>query len=66
MTTDKVYRDDEGTFNRWYRTSTLCPKKCVPHNVDFRTWDSSDGAYTDTQLRCLNCKHIWWIDGDDG
>ena len=32
--------------------------------VQYRLWESSDGAYEDHQYRCAN-GHTWWIDGPD-
>lgn len=32
--------------------------------VQYRSWESSDGAYEDYQYRCDN-GHTWWIDGID-
>jgi hypothetical protein len=32
--------------------------------VQYRSWESSDGAYEDYQFRCAR-GHMWWIDGID-
>lgn len=32
--------------------------------VQWRTWESHDGAYEDYQYRCAN-GHTWWVDGID-
>jgi len=32
--------------------------------VEYRVWESSDGAYEDEQYRCAN-GHTWWVDGID-
>ena len=59
-----TYRDDEGDFASWEKS--ILPCRDCGGNVEFRSWDSDDGGYTDHQHRCLKCKKVWWIDGDDG
>ena len=40
-----------------------CPK-CNSTNLEFRKWESSDGAHEDVYYRCHN-GHQWWIEGID-
>lgn len=39
-------------------------KRVCGAKVQYREWESSDGAYTDYQYRCEG-GHKWWIDGID-
>lgn len=40
-------------------------KKCKSKNVEYRIWETFDDCHQDYELRCLDCKAIWWIDGPD-
>ena len=33
--------------------------------VETIMWESDDGAHEDAKYRCLDCQHVWWIDGPD-
>lgn len=41
-----------------------CPY-CKGTNVVVRQWESSDGAYEDERVECLDCKRVWWNEGAD-
>lgn len=41
----------------------VCPK-CKGW-LEYRDYESSNGAHEDQQFRCTICKHSWWIDGID-
>lgn len=43
---------------------TLCPK-CLSPGVNMRIWESSDEAHEDAQFQCVDCNHIWWVEGTD-
>jgi hypothetical protein len=47
------------------RERQTCPKACPFPNIWWREHESSDGGYVDTELRCRNCGHSWWVDGPD-
>ena len=44
--------------------SDICPQ-CASQLIEFRIVESSDGGHEDVNLRCLKCKHSWWVDGVD-
>jgi hypothetical protein len=64
MTTSRKFSDDEGTFEGDGIDDRPC-RKCNGHNVKFRIWESSDGAYEDYRYSCPDCGAIWWVDGID-
>lgn len=67
MTHTKPMADSEGTFENWRNAvNCQCPK-CKKHNVLYREWESSDGAYEDYRYKCqtTGCGHSWWVDGTD-
>lgn len=65
----KPMADSEGTFDGWKPTAAENPdyscRKCSSRDVYYRTWDSSDGAYTDYQYHCRGCDRKWWVEGAD-
>jgi hypothetical protein len=71
MTTNRQFDDAEGYFGGWTASSKKChvvvPISGLPcgHPVEYRVWESSDGAYEDEQYRCLGGGHTWWVDGID-
>lgn len=40
-------------------------RKCASVEVEYREWESSDGAYEDYHYRCKSCGRDWWIEGAD-
>jgi hypothetical protein len=64
MTTARTFNDSEGDFSEWKMTDEHCQRKDCDERVEYREWDSEDGAYTDYQYRCA-VGHTWWIDGID-
>ena len=71
MTHTRQLDDSEGEFKDWVRTARSC-EKIIPttglpcgHPVEYRLWESSDGAYEDFQYRCIGGGHIWWVEGAD-
>jgi DNA-directed RNA polymerase subunit M/transcription elongation factor TFIIS len=62
-------RDDEGDFSPWQPATTEAGPRpcraCDGREVYFRTWESHDGAYEDTQYHCRTCGRRWWVEGDD-
>ena len=55
--------DSDGDFGVWVGCESLC-RKCEGA-LQYRTWESKCGGYVDYQYRCLNCGHVYWIDGID-
>lgn len=69
MTTNRQYDDHEGEFRSWQDSSQKCRKTKADGTpcdakVEYRLWESSDGAYEDWQYRC-EAGHTWWVDGID-
>lgn len=71
MTHTRQMADSEGEFKEWRPAERTCHHK-IPltglpcgHPVEYRVWESSDGAYEDCQYRCLGGGHVWWVDGID-
>lgn len=44
--------------------SFKCPK-CTEADIEFREWESSDGAHDDVHYRCSCCGYEWWVEGVD-
>lgn len=75
MTHTRQYADSDGDFSAWKVSSEPC-RTLVPSDstggvlrecgglVQYRCWESSDGAFEDYQYRCAH-GHTWWIDGID-
>ena len=38
---------------------------CASPTVEYREWESDDGAYEDKQYRCNACGRKWWVEGAD-
>lgn len=57
--------ESAGEFNQWIACSDTKCRKCRSTNVHYRLWESSDGAFEDYKYECLDCGHIWWIEGID-
>lgn len=61
--------DSEGMFQGWTPCKVDNPdfkcRICGSDEVRYRTWDSSDGAYTDYQYECKGCERTWWVEGAD-
>ncbi|KKM92532.1 hypothetical protein LCGC14_1217610 [marine sediment metagenome] len=62
----KSMDDNEGKFGDWVYCEKCrkCPK-CSNKNLVHRIWDPHCGGYTDWQYKCIECEHVWWIDGPD-
>lgn len=58
-------QDSEGQFSQWRKCRATNCRKCNSSDVEYREWNSSDGAYTDYQYCCQKCGHMWWVDGID-
>jgi transposase-like protein len=39
--------------------------RCKSDEVEYREWESSDGAHDDTHYRCRLCEKEWWVEGSD-
>lgn len=61
----KQYTDSEGDFDRWVKSERPCRYCGLSCGHFWRTWDSSDGAFTDWNHECHNCGKAWWIEGID-
>jgi hypothetical protein len=55
-----------GFTTDWKDTDTKC-QDCGERRVQWRKWESADGAFEDYQFRCTTpwCRHGWWVDGID-
>ena len=40
-------------------------RKCGSDEIEYREWESSDGAYDDYHYRCNSCGRDWWVEGAD-
>lgn len=60
------YNANEGKFSAETHLPDADCIMCETGSIYFRTWDSHDGAYSDTKYRCNSCGTVWWVDGDDG
>lgn len=56
--------DSEGTFSGYQPSSRPC-RECGQTTVEFRIWESNDGAYEDEKYHCKSCGATWWVDGID-
>lgn len=45
-------------------TGLVC-RKCKGPHLEYRDWESSDGAYEDQQFKCLDCGYSFWVEGID-
>jgi transposase-like protein len=39
--------------------------RCQSDAVEYREWESSDGAHEDFHYRCNGCGRSWWVEGAD-
>ena len=39
--------------------------KCGSDEVEYREWESTDGAFEDFHYRCKVCGREWWAEGAD-
>lgn len=39
--------------------------KCGSDEVEYREWESTDGAFEDFHYRCKACGREWWAEGAD-
>jgi predicted SprT family Zn-dependent metalloprotease len=46
-------------------TNSFKCKECGADEVEYREWESSDGAHDDLHYRCNDCKREWWVEGPD-
>jgi hypothetical protein len=77
MTHTRQMADSEGDFGTWTPTERTChqmlganqltgaPGLPCGHPVEYRVWESFDGAHEDYQYRCIGGGHLWWVDGID-
>jgi hypothetical protein len=63
MTHMRPMRDDEGEFASWKHADECCLQ--CGSEVEYRLWESHDGAYEDFQYCCTSCRYTWWVDGID-
>lgn len=49
--------------NEW--TESKMPCRWCKGRVRYRTHSSSDGAFDDDELNCLDCGKTWWVEGPD-
>jgi predicted Zn-ribbon and HTH transcriptional regulator len=58
-----------GYTSDWKQTKLTNPdfkcRECGSNDVEFRDWESSDGAHDDLHYRCPGCKREWWVEGPD-
>lgn len=63
MTTHAVPGEYTSEWQRVNNVHFTCPK-CGGNSIEWRLWESSDGAFDDHKYRCA-CGHVWWVDGPD-
>ncbi len=62
----KPMSESEGEFQDVERFPEMACRKCGKvGGVTCKPWESSCGGYTDYKYTCVNCGHVWWIDGID-
>lgn len=53
----------------WIETKITNPefkcKKCKSNEIEYREWESSDGAHDDLEYKCNGCGKHWWVEGSD-
>jgi transposase len=55
-----------GTFtSEWKPSPQRCHHCGKSGDVEYRDWESSDGAFEDTQYQCQRCGKRWWVEGPD-
>lgn len=59
----KSMSESEGEFTDTKFSTRSCPK--CNGQVKVETWESSCGGYEDYKYTCVQCKHVWWVDGID-
>lgn len=65
MTHTRQFAEHEGKLDEPKLTGEKCPR-CPDGRELHQSWDSSDGAYTDSKYTCTVCPYTRWVDGDDG
>jgi len=63
MTHSGPLPESAGTFQDLHEDPAECPK-CKQKTLVCKSWDSSDGAYTDYKYSCP-CGYVRWVDGID-
>lgn len=58
-------KETDGDFGDWKACNNTVCKVCNSDNIVYRSWSSHCGGYEDDKFKCLNCLHMWWIDGPD-
>jgi len=53
------------SYSDWEDCEETTCRKCKSTNVEYRIWESSDGAFEDYNYRCKDCHTTWWVDGID-
>lgn len=51
--------------SEWTDTAGTVCRNCGSRGVQYRMWESSDGAFEDVNYQCLDCLDTWWVDGPD-
>lgn len=53
--------------SEWKPTLSVfhCCAFCDSNQIEYREWESSDGAYDDIHYKCLTCKKEWWSESAD-
>ena len=58
-----------GFYTDWKPTKAENPdfkcRQCKSDEVEYRCWESSDGAHDDINYRCNGCQREWWVEGAD-
>ncbi len=57
-------KESDGTLYPSESTNRRCPK-CHSGHCDVQTWESNCGGFEDEKITCVNCGHVWWIEGID-
>lgn len=58
-----------GYVTDWKPTKAENPNfkccQCASDEIEYREWESSDGAHDDLHYRCNGCGRQWWVEGAD-
>lgn len=52
-------------YGDWQKCSDRTCPRCSLKDIQYRSWESYDEAYTDYNFQCQTCGYQWWIDGID-
>jgi hypothetical protein len=52
-------------YSGWKPCQDTPCRKCLSNRVNFRLYEPPDESYEDAQFKCVDCGHVWWVDGCD-